>query len=371
MPESSARLESFGKLIIDVGDLEEYAELAADDPKLAAELSDQVASVQRRLAELEEERLFSGAYDAGDAVVTINAGAGGTEAQDWAEMLPRMYLCWFDRRGFKVEMTEASAGEQAGIKASTFILRGENASGSSPSSAASTGWSGSRRSTHPRAATRASPRSTWRRCRRSTSTSRSTTLDIRVDTYRAPAPAGSTSTRPTRPYGSPTSRPGSSFSARTSAHRPRTRRSRCSSAPDCSSCEERSAPRSWPRSAASQTSPMGLAVPQLLPASRPAGQGPPHGLRGRRHPAGPRRRHRRLHPRVPEQGRRGGTSAWSCRVRPVGFSESFDTVEAAEASSGPRRASRALRPRLVFASGPISDVEVADLGGPRAPRAES
>jgi peptide chain release factor 2 len=123
------RLESFGKLIIDVGDLEEYAELAADDDKLAAELTDQVVSIERRLAELEEERLFSGPYDAGDAVVTINAGAGGTDSQDWAEMLLRMYLRWSERRGFKVEMKEASAGEEAGLKSATFIARGENAYG--------------------------------------------------------------------------------------------------------------------------------------------------------------------------------------------------------------------------------------------------
>jgi peptide chain release factor 2 len=123
------RLESFGKLIIDIGDLEEYAELAADDEKLAAELSDQVASVERRLAELEEERLFSGPYDAGDAVVTINSGAGGTDSQDWAEILLRMYLRWAERRGFKVEMKEASPGEEAGLKSATFVARGENAYG--------------------------------------------------------------------------------------------------------------------------------------------------------------------------------------------------------------------------------------------------
>jgi peptide chain release factor 2 len=123
------RLEDFGKLVIDVGDLEEYAEFAADDEKVAAELSDQIASVEGRLAELEEERLFSGPYDAGDAVVTINAGAGGTDSQDWAEILLRMYLRWAERRGFKVEMKEASPGEEAGLKSATFVVRGENAYG--------------------------------------------------------------------------------------------------------------------------------------------------------------------------------------------------------------------------------------------------
>jgi len=123
------RLGGFRKLESDVDDLEELAELAADDDEMASELADQLASVERRLAELEEERLFSGPYDAGDAAVTINAGAGGTDSQDWAEILLRMYLRWAERRGIKVEMKEASPGEEAGLKSATFVARGENAYG--------------------------------------------------------------------------------------------------------------------------------------------------------------------------------------------------------------------------------------------------
>jgi len=123
------RLEGFRSLESDVADLGELAELAAEDEEMAGELATQLTSVERRLAELEEERLFSGPYDAGDAVVTINAGAGGTDSQDWAEMLVRMYLRWAERRGFKVEMKEASPGEEAGLKSATFIARGENAYG--------------------------------------------------------------------------------------------------------------------------------------------------------------------------------------------------------------------------------------------------
>src|ERR687887_384956 len=89
----------------------------------------QRAAVEGRLAELEEARLFSGEYDAGDAVVTVNAGAGGTDSQDWAEMLLRMEMRWGERRGMKVELKEASPGEEAGIKSATFIARGENAYG--------------------------------------------------------------------------------------------------------------------------------------------------------------------------------------------------------------------------------------------------
>jgi peptide chain release factor 2 len=123
------RLEGFRTLESDVDDLAELSELAAEDDEMAGELADQLVSVERRLNELEEERLFSGRYDSGDAVVTVHAGAGGTDSQDWAEMLLRMYLRWAERRGFKVEMKEASPGEEAGLKSATFIARGENAYG--------------------------------------------------------------------------------------------------------------------------------------------------------------------------------------------------------------------------------------------------
>jgi peptide chain release factor 2 len=123
------RLDSFTSLQSDARDLSELAELAAEDEEMAAELQTQLASVESRLQELEEARLFSGEYDAGDAVVTVHAGAGGTDSQDWAEMLLRMYLRWAERRGFDVEMTEASPGEEAGLKSATFIAHGENAYG--------------------------------------------------------------------------------------------------------------------------------------------------------------------------------------------------------------------------------------------------
>jgi len=123
------RLETFRALESDVADLEELLELSADDPDLAAELESQLGSVEQRLAQLEEARLFNGRYDAGDAVVTVRSGAGGTDSQDWAEMLLRMYLRWAERRGFRVEMKEASPGEEAGLKSATFIARGDNAYG--------------------------------------------------------------------------------------------------------------------------------------------------------------------------------------------------------------------------------------------------
>jgi peptide chain release factor 2 len=123
------RLESYRRLESDVDDLDALEEMAAEDDSIAAELEEQRASIEARLAELEEARLFSGRYDSGDAYVTVNAGAGGTDSQDWAEMLLRMLLRWAERRGMKVELKEASPGEEAGIKSAGFIARGENAYG--------------------------------------------------------------------------------------------------------------------------------------------------------------------------------------------------------------------------------------------------
>ena len=123
------RLDAFTKLQADGDDLEGLAELAEEDPDLESELEEAIASVEVRLSELEEQRLFSGDYDAGDALVTVNAGAGGTDAQDWAEMVLRMEMRWAERRGFKVELLEASPGEEAGIKSATFRVSGDNAYG--------------------------------------------------------------------------------------------------------------------------------------------------------------------------------------------------------------------------------------------------
>jgi peptide chain release factor 2 len=122
-------LESYRGLESDIGDVVELAELAAEDDAMRAELAGQLASIETRLGELEEQRLFSGPYDADDAVVTVHSGAGGTDSQDWAEMLLRMYLRWAQQRGFDVEMKEASAGDEAGVKSATFIAKGENAYG--------------------------------------------------------------------------------------------------------------------------------------------------------------------------------------------------------------------------------------------------
>jgi peptide chain release factor 2 len=126
---ASRRLQTFRSLESDIDDLEALEEMAAEDDSIAAELEEARASIQARLDELEEQRLFAGRYDSGDAIVSVHAGAGGTDSQDWAEMLLRMEMRWAERRGFKVELAEVSPGEEAGIKSASFIVHGENAYG--------------------------------------------------------------------------------------------------------------------------------------------------------------------------------------------------------------------------------------------------
>jgi peptide chain release factor 2 len=123
------KLNRYRELDSELDDIEALEELAEEDDSISAELEEQREAFAAKLAELEEERLFSGSYDAGDAVVSVHAGSGGTDSQDWAEMLLRMEMRWAERRGFKVEIVEASPGEEAGIKSATFIAHGENAYG--------------------------------------------------------------------------------------------------------------------------------------------------------------------------------------------------------------------------------------------------
>jgi len=122
----SKRLQRYERL---VRDYEDARELLALDGDLREEIEAQLAPIQRELERVQEDALFTGEYDAGDAVVTIHAGTGGTDAQDWAEILLRMYLRWAADRGFQTELLEASPGEEAGLKSATFVARGENAYG--------------------------------------------------------------------------------------------------------------------------------------------------------------------------------------------------------------------------------------------------
>jgi peptide chain release factor 2 len=122
------RLERYDRLTGEAQDLRELAALASADGELD-EVDASVQILRRELDRLQEDALFTGEYDAGDAVVSIHAGTGGTDAQDWAEMLLRMYLRWAADRGFRTDMVEASPGEEAGLKSATFTIAGENAYG--------------------------------------------------------------------------------------------------------------------------------------------------------------------------------------------------------------------------------------------------
>ena len=126
---AARKLELFERLEADTADAGDLVAMLADDPALVDEVAVQIAELGGRIDELEEGALFSGEYDAGAAVVTISAGAGGTDAMDWAEMLLRMYLRWAERRGFRTELLEASPGEEAGLKSVSLLLEGENAYG--------------------------------------------------------------------------------------------------------------------------------------------------------------------------------------------------------------------------------------------------
>ena len=108
-------------------DADELLPIAREDGDrdAVAAVEDDLAGVEERLAELEFRRMFSGEMDAANAFLDVQAGSGGTEAQDWAEMLLRMYLRWGERRGFRTELIEVSPGEVAGIKSATIRLEGD------------------------------------------------------------------------------------------------------------------------------------------------------------------------------------------------------------------------------------------------------
>ncbi len=117
-------LDELGLGLSDAEDLLALAE-EEDDSDTVAEVVRDLAVFETRLAKLEFQRMFSGEMDANNAFMDIQSGAGGTEAQDWAEMLLRMYLRWAEAHGFKAEVIEASAGEVAGIKSATVHIKGE------------------------------------------------------------------------------------------------------------------------------------------------------------------------------------------------------------------------------------------------------
>ena len=124
-------LEFHSDLTQRLEDAETLAEMAAEegDESLDSEIGDAVEDLSKRLDALEVRSLFSGEHDEGDAVCHVQSGAGGTDAQDWAEMLLRMYSRWADRRGFDLVVESVSEGTEAGISSVEFVVRGRYAYG--------------------------------------------------------------------------------------------------------------------------------------------------------------------------------------------------------------------------------------------------
>jgi peptide chain release factor 2 len=122
-----ARQEQFESQVADAAVLFEFAE--EEDEASLRELRSLIEKLEREVGEAETETLLSGENDALNAICTIRPGAGGTDAQDWAEMLLRMYLKWAERRGFKTEVLDYQPGQEAGIKGVTFTVEGEYAYG--------------------------------------------------------------------------------------------------------------------------------------------------------------------------------------------------------------------------------------------------
>jgi len=127
----TAELERYEGLQRKLDDAQAMAELLeeADDADLERELAEATDALERDVERVELAALLSGPYDAHDAIATVQAGAGGTESMDWADMLLRMFLRWAEREGFDADVDEVHYGDEAGIKSATFTVHGQNAYG--------------------------------------------------------------------------------------------------------------------------------------------------------------------------------------------------------------------------------------------------
>jgi peptide chain release factor 2 len=127
------RLENMLAHEVDLGrrsdDISAYFELAREGENVSGELRREIDGLREKVDRLETETLLSGENDARNAIVTIHPGAGGTESQDWADMLLRMYLRWAERQGFQTILYDYQPGDEAGLKSATFAVNGEYAFG--------------------------------------------------------------------------------------------------------------------------------------------------------------------------------------------------------------------------------------------------
>ncbi|MDK2885840.1 MAG: peptide chain release factor 2 [Thermosipho sp. (in: thermotogales)] len=134
--EISQKAQRIRKIIDDMkeieekfGDLEAGIELSEEDPSMMEMVNELIEDIEKRVRNFELELILNGKFDANNAYLTIHPGAGGTESQDWASMLLRMYMRWAERKGFDVELVDYQPGEEAGIKSATLFIKGEFAYG--------------------------------------------------------------------------------------------------------------------------------------------------------------------------------------------------------------------------------------------------
>ena len=124
-----ARIESYDKLIAEKEDLDVMLEMAEEDEETAEEFASELDEFEKKVDEFHLSSLLSGPYDVNNAIISLHAGAGGTEAQDWTEMLLRMYTRWAERRGYDVKTLDFLDGDEAGVKSATLLISGMNAYG--------------------------------------------------------------------------------------------------------------------------------------------------------------------------------------------------------------------------------------------------
>ena len=129
MAEKTKVVQRWRELDNKLDDLAELIDLSTEDESLQADLEKEVSKLADYLEELEFELAFNSEYDSRNAILAIHAGAGGTESQDWAEMLMRMYLRWAERRGYQAEVLDTSPGDEAGIKSTVISITGDYAAG--------------------------------------------------------------------------------------------------------------------------------------------------------------------------------------------------------------------------------------------------
>lgn len=123
------KIANYNKLCTSIADVSDLLDMADDDQGILEEVASELVTLEKSISELHIATLLSGKFDQNNAILTIHAGAGGTEAQDWVQMLYRMYTRYAERRGYKIELLDFLAGDEAGIKSVTFQVNGLNAYG--------------------------------------------------------------------------------------------------------------------------------------------------------------------------------------------------------------------------------------------------